>query len=167
MDYFVRGKTFSIFHFLNHHFPLELSFSLFPLARSIKVETTPANAKVEIFDERELIEEFETPGRFYLFRDRNLTMIISKPGYRTTTEDIRFRYSPVRAGVAATFGFICLMMPAAVDFLSGAMRVPEKQVFTVELEPLREGEEEIQIDVSYLEDGTVLVQSRSSVAPGN
>lgn len=128
------------------------------------METTPANAKVEIFDERELIEEFETPGRFYLFRDRNLTMIISKPGYRTTTEDIRFRYSPVRAGVAATFGFICLMMPAAVDFLSGAMRVPEKQVYTVKLEPLKEGEEEIQFDISYLNDGTVLVQSRFSGA---
>ncbi|HBS04869.1 MAG TPA: hypothetical protein DEA96_07895 [Leptospiraceae bacterium] len=136
-----------------------LSFSLFPLARSIKVKTSPEGAKVEIFDERELIDDFTTPGRFYLFRDRNLTMIISKPGYRTTTEDIRFRYSPVRTGVATVTGLGCLMMPTAVDFLTGALRVPEKQVFSITLEPLQEGEEEIQFDVQLQEDNSVLVSA--------
>ncbi|MBI40694.1 MAG: hypothetical protein CMF59_13935 [Leptospiraceae bacterium] len=136
-----------------------LSFSLFPLARSIKVKTNPAGAKVEIFDERELIEDFTTPGRFYLFKDRNLTMIISKPGYRTTTQDIRFYYSPVRTGLAAATGIGCMMIAPAVDFLTGALRVPRKQVFSVTLEPLKEGEEEIQFDVQLQDDGTVLVSS--------
>ena len=136
-----------------------LSFSLFPLARSIKVKTSPQGAKVEIFDERELIDDFTTPGRFYLFRDRNLTMIISKPGYRTTTEDIRFRYSPVRTGVATFTGLGCLMMPTAIDFLTGALRVPEKQVFSITLEPLKEGEEEIQFDVQLQDDNSVLVSA--------
>lgn len=136
-----------------------LSFSLFPLARSIKVETNPSGARVEIFDESELVEEITTPGRFYLFKDRNLTMIISKAGYRTTTADIRFQYSGVRMGVAAITGLGCFMIPTGVDFFSGVLRVPKKQVHSITLQPLKEGEEEIKFDVLLQEDGTVLVHS--------
>lgn len=135
------------------------------MARSIKVESNPSAARVEIYDDGELIDEITTPGRFYLFQDRNLTMIISKPGYRTTTQTIRFRYSGVRATVSAVSGVFCLMMPTAVDFFSGAMKVPEKQVYTIALEPLEEGEREIEFDVLIHQDGSLVVQSTAHHSP--
>lgn len=138
-----------------------LSFSLFPLARSVKVATAPAGARVEVFDERELIAEFTTPGRFYLFKDRNVTMIISKDGYRTETADVRFKYSPVRAFVTAITGYACLMVPAGVDLLTGAIRVPTKQVHTIELQPLKEGEREIHIDVRLERDDLITVSTNA------
>lgn len=124
-----------------------LTMSLFPLSRSIKVESNPPSARAQLYDEGELVDEVFTPGRIYLFRVRNLTLKVSRPGYKTVTVPIRFKYSPVRLTIAGLMGCTCLLIPTGLDFLSGATEVPAQNVYTVTLEPEDGSEHSIELQV--------------------
>lgn len=110
-----------------------LSLSVFPFFRSVKVETTPESALVEVFHEGSKIHEMRSPGRIQLFRSRDLILRISAPGYQTREVAVNFQPSMTRYTFSFASGVFCLFIPFGVDYLTGVMEVPTPQEYRVVL----------------------------------
>lgn len=145
-------RSFTRFRLLTLGIPLLLplhclTISLFPIARSIKIESEPSVAEASLYDEGELIDRITTPGRIYLYRVRNLTLKVSKPGYETATVPIRFTESPLRIGISGLTSAVCGFWPAGIDLLTGAAEVPRQDVYSVVLEPEDGSKQSLRIQV--------------------
>lgn len=126
--------------------------------RSIKVETEPQDAKVEVYREGSKIDEIRTPGRVYVAQSDDLLLKISKPGYSTEEVEIRFVQSPIRSVISFSGAVFCALIPFGIDMLTGVLMVPERSQYMVILQPGKgaQTEKEITYSVEYHPEQQVL-----------
>ncbi|MBU43743.1 MAG: hypothetical protein CMN76_11025 [Spirochaetaceae bacterium] len=110
-----------------------LTLSGFPFLRSVKVKSEPEQAVVEVFRDGEKISEITTPGRIYVLKTEELTLKISREGYRPRTVKVPFVDSTTRTVFAFSAGMLCFLIPFAVDYNTGVLQVPEKYEYEIQL----------------------------------